>query len=195
MDAKAYNDTLIQILEQHESSGADQVSTSSLHDYLRSNTPDLSGEPSVPFDARLEQYKAELQRWNDDHRRDRDQSLEFVRFAVSAGQNAMRSSLLMNGGASVALLAFIGHLAAVDPGRVSQFATSLTWFVSAVHMIGVASGFTYAAQWLFADWENRTWSRNLGGGFNLIAIILGVASYGLFAKGMIDSYSVLSNYL
>ena len=194
MDAAKYNETLIEILEEQLAAGLEQASTAALIGYLRGNSNQLIGETSVPFEASLEEYKAKLQKWNEDHKSHNAQSLELIRAAISSGQNALRTSFLMNGGASVAILAFIGHLAAVDSTRIPDFAQSLTWFVSGVFAIGAASGATYASQWLFSDWDNGKWTRRWGNFFNLLAVSLGLISYGLFIKGMISSYEVLSNY-
>lgn len=48
---------------------------------------------------------------------DKDSSLEMFKSVIEAGQNSMRAAMLMHGGASVALLAFIGNLAAMRPQK------------------------------------------------------------------------------
>jgi cation transporter-like permease len=74
-----------------------------------------------------------------------DFDLEELRAVNAAGQSAIKSSMLVNGGAAVALLAFIGHLA-TDPqtiGAVPNFAVPLTSFVVGVWLGGLSAGFTY----------------------------------------------------
>ena len=51
-----------------------------------------------------------------------------LRSAISSGQNAMKSSFLLNGGASVALLEFIGHWAQFQPTKVAAFGHCLLPF-------------------------------------------------------------------
>jgi len=73
------------------------------------------------------------------------------RSAITAGQSAIKSSFLLNGGAAVALLAFIGHLATIDKSYVATFASSLLPFAYGALAISITSGFTYLSQWLYAS--------------------------------------------
>ena len=47
--------------------------------------------------------------------------LEAVRAGNKAGSDALRAVTLLNGGAAVALLAFIGHLASLQPHKKRSF--------------------------------------------------------------------------
>ena len=60
------------------------------------------------IEAELEKYKADLQLHIEKNKNYHASKLEMFRSVITSGQNAIRSSLLMNGGASIALLAFIG---------------------------------------------------------------------------------------
>ena len=114
------------------------------------------------------------------------------RSVISAGQSALRSAFLMNGGGAVAVLAFIGNLANNDPQRIPSLAPSLTVFVTGVLLVTVASGGTYLSQWFYAHISKR--SRYTGHTFNILAIVSAIASYCAFAWGIFDAYTVFANY-
>jgi hypothetical protein len=97
----------------------------------------------------------------------------------------------MNGGAAVALLALVGHLASVDAGRIRGLAPSLATFVTGVLVAALASGATYISQWFYAS--NQSWDKT-GLAFNILAILLGLGSYVVFAVGMWRGYSVLTAF-
>lgn len=56
----------------------------------------------------------------------------------------------MNGGASLALLTFVGHLSGTNPEKIPAIAASLTVFVGGVLVAALASGTTYLCQWFYA---------------------------------------------
>lgn len=114
------------------------------------------------------------------------------RSVIVAGQSAIKSSFILNGGASVALLAFIGHLAQFDAAKVPMFAACLLYFAFGALAAVVTSGLTYLSQWFYAG--AKTWATKVGFGLNIACIILGIASYGLFAWGLFATYGEFIEY-
>ena len=112
---------------------------------------------------------------------------------ITSGQNAMRSSFLMNGGAAVALLAFIGHLASIKPESVAIFAAVLMPFVLGVLAMTMTSGFTYLSQWLYDS--SNTKAQKWGFSLNIVCIALGISSYGLFMWGMCRAYFAFTQFV
>lgn len=92
----------------------------------------------------LEQYKAELASWVAQTQHVSSWRLESFKQVITLGQSAVKSITLINGGAAVALLAFIGHLtsAATTKLQVFPFAESLRFFVAGVFFSALASGTT-----------------------------------------------------
>ena len=115
------------------------------------------------------------------------------RSVISSGQGAIKSSFLLNGGAAVALLAFIGHLAQFSPAKVAMFASCLLPFSLGVMAIAITSGFTYLSQWLYASSHAR--ARKAGYVFNFLCIFLGLGSYALFAWGLFSTYRHFLGYV
>ena len=157
-----------------------------LDDVAKSPTEELS-------EIDLEKYKADLQLHIEQNKNYHSSQLEMFRSIVSSGQNAIRSSFLLNGGASVALLAFIGHLAAINPDKINVFAYPLVLFVIGVLAMTMTSGFTYLSQWLYGS--DNLKSQSWGFGFNILCIVLGISSYLFFIWGMWHAYHAFTSFV
>lgn len=162
-------------------------------DHLIAYLEEVSKSPSQnPTEVELERYRADLQLHIEQNKNYHASKLEMFRSVISSGQNAMRSSFLMNGGAAVAILAFIGHLAGKAPDKIVVFAAVLMPFVLGVLAMTMTSGFTYLSQWLY-DSENTS-AQKWGFRLNIFCIALGVSSYGLFMWGMSRAYFAFSTF-
>jgi hypothetical protein len=135
---------------------------------------------------------AVLRDWNDANKRAHEGQLEMFRAVITSGQNAIKTSFLLNGGAAVALLAFIAHLAEIDRKKVPQFGCTLLPFAFGVLAITITSGLTYLSQWLYANPEPV--ARKRGFCINTLCIILGILSYVMFVWGLFSVYSIFHNY-
>lgn len=60
-------------------------------------------------DAAMEAYRAELTALVNSSQQEHESNLEMLRATIATGQSALKSALLINGGAAVAVLAFIGN--------------------------------------------------------------------------------------
>jgi hypothetical protein len=140
-------------------------------------------------EAALEQYKAQLNEWVESQKRTHEWDLELFRSVITAGQAALKSSLLINGAAAVALLAFIGNLWAAKthiPTTV-VIAHAMAFYVSGVLAAAVAAGFTYLTQSGYGGEFGRH-SRAIGVFSQYVSILFVVASYGLFAYASYVAY-------
>lgn len=116
-----------------------------------------------------------------------DTRLEISRSVTQAGQAALKSSILINGGGAFALLAFLGHIWNTHPsgGMVSGLSSSLMAFAFGVLIAAMASGTTYLAGLSWGhDWKKTGYS------FNIISILLVIGSLFLFTIGCYKSYNV-----
>jgi len=114
------------------------------------------------------------------------------RSVITVGQGAIKSSFVLNGGAAIALLAFIGHLAQFKPEKVAEFGACQLPFAYGVLAIAVTSGLTYLSQWLYAS--PRGLAKRAGFILNLLCIALGLGSYGLFVWGLFATYRAFVAY-
>ena len=176
MTVKEFCQQLRDVLVDLQKRGSEQISALGLIAFLTS----VIDNPSTEFDANvsLEQYKAEL-------RSQHERGLEHFRSVILAGQNALRTAFLMNGGAAAAILALVGHLATNGQHtHVVRLSASLGLFVTGVLAAGLASGFTYLSQWIYAE------SHKAGMTLNILAIVTGLGSHLLFGLGIWKGYAV-----
>ena len=140
----------------------------------------------------LEKYRADLQVWVEHHKRNHASDLEMFKSVISSGQNALRTAFLMNGGATVAILAFLGKLSDGNKAKIPIFSESLVMFVIGVLAITMSSGMTYLSQWFYHTSE--TWKLKTGFALNIFAIVLGLSSYGFFIWGAIRAYMAFKGF-
>jgi hypothetical protein len=127
-----------------------------------------------------------LQLWVEENKTVHSWDLEGFKSVISSGQNALKTAFLMNGGATVAMLAFVGKLSDIHVSQIPVFASAMLFFVTGVLLVTISSGFTYMGQWFY--FKPKKWQKDTGFWLNMAAILSGLSSYGLFIAGMIDSY-------
>jgi hypothetical protein len=192
MGEKSFAAQMRVMIEGIKSNGTAAIYCDNLINYLKEveNSPELESTP-----ADLERYKADLQNWVEQNKHQHDSKLELFRAVITAGQNAIKSSFLLNGGAAVALLAFIGHLASVNQEKVATFGNCLLPFTYGVLAVAVTSGLTYLCQWFYASNNQLVTKWDVGFKFNILCIFTGFSSYGFFVWGLYLSYKALSSYV
>lgn len=130
--------------------------------------------------------------------------------AVEAANVAIRSSILVNGGAAISVLTFVGSLAAqgrVATNQVNDVASSLLWFAGGVAAALTTAALAYIVNLLNADqlstrkkvW-NHPWveetplSRRLNKlriSLQIFATLIGLVSIVFFVIGIFDvKYSI-----
>lgn len=189
MSTKQFAAQMRVMIEDIKSKGTAAIYCDNLISYLQ----EVENAPQAePASIEIEQYKAKLQSQIESNKHQHESNLAMFKSVIDAGQGAIKSSFLLNGGAAVALLAFIGHLAQVSPTKVPQFATCLLPFALGVLAISITSGFTYLSQWLYA--QNSQRKQKFGYFFNLSCILIGLFSYGFFAWGLLTTYRLFRLY-
>jgi membrane protein YqaA with SNARE-associated domain len=127
-------------------------------------------------------------------------------FAVTAGNNALRALIIINGGAAVAMLAFIGHLVSAGNGKLILTLPLLTapleWFGWGVALATLGTGFGYLTNFSLgrasgekkfsyrypyvAETEKSRKARKFVVGFQWCAMIATGVSLYSFVYGMIE---------
>lgn len=183
MSVKEFSVQLKDTIENIKNNGTTAIDCEALIAYLT----EVVNSPSLKItEIDLEKYKSDLELWVAQSTHAHESQLEMFRSTITAGQNAIRSSFLLNGGSALALLAFISHLTENQPDKVAVFADSLIPFVVGVLAITVTSGFTYLSQWFYAG--GKPWMEKTGLCLNIGVILLGLSSYGFFVWGMCRAY-------
>jgi hypothetical protein len=103
---------------------------------------------------------------------------------MESGHNALKAAMLINGGAAVAFLAFLGNLLAKSQSvKMAEFPKALLCFVFGVLLSAMASASTY-----FTQHSYRHRSMAAGNRVRGVTICLVILSYILFAAGALIAY-------
>ncbi len=155
------------------------------------------------FEQEQRQAEQKQRQAEREHDRNSDSAVKQVLAAIESGHQALRGILLINGGAAVALLAFIGAIASKDGvGSVADLAESIQWFAFGVAVAAAAIGMTYLVNHSFANslktmqynWEHPyvkdtptslRWER-VGGALTVVTILTALVALGLFVNGMLN---------
>ena len=174
--------------------GVEQVSVNELEAYaeklekIASETP----EDISAGDAKMEEYRRNHTAFVAARQQEHENNLEMLRSVITVGQLAIKSALLINGGAAVALLAFVGKLwssGAVDP-VLDGVASGLIQYVWGVLFAAVAAGATYFSQAGYAG-EFGNVSHNVGVGGHYVAVLGVLVAYVLFAMASWTTYQAI----
>jgi hypothetical protein len=134
------------------------------------------------------------------HDNEKEFALKVNEAAIEQANLALRTAVLINGGAAVVVLGFVGALASHTSGgtgggkvtfspQLAEVASSLIWFAWGAFAGTAAMGFSYVTNYFIAE---RSWSRDrksraqhrIARFFHVIAVIGGIGSIGLFVFGM-----------
>lgn len=146
--------------------------------------------PMIGAEEAKRNYELEIERWE----LNSAVELEMFKSVIEAGQTALKASLLMNGGAAAALLAFMGNFLTKDPApqagspMISGIGAALLSFVLALGFAGTATGFRYLSQAAYAS--SQRW-RMSGHVLTVVSIVLALASYFGFFYGAYRAYWAL----
>lgn len=183
MSAKEFARQLKSEIDGFAAQGQDSISidtlTSGLNKFIEA--PEQESEAIL-----IERLKAHLQSNVEIQKYNHSADLEMFKSIIETGQNALKAFVLLNGGAAVALLAFIGKLAEVSRLHIPLFAAPLKFFVIGAFLSVASSGLTYLTQVMYS--EKGKWRNCAGITLHLGTIILGLASLGMFGYGTHRAY-------
>lgn len=119
------------------------------------------------------------------HRAVHESNLEMFKSVIESGKTAVTTAILVCGGGTAALLAFVGNLyGKTPPVAIPQsLVVALISFAVGVLFAAMGSGARYLSQASYA----AQWRRS-GIGFHVTSVVLVVLSYILFAAGVIAAY-------
>jgi len=177
-------DTLLRLQQD----GVRRITVTSLIDAVAKL--ETVGAESTLSAVDLEKYRAQLAVWVEQYKAQANIEAEGFKSIILAGQTSLRSAMLINGGAAVAVLAYIGRLTGDAVGNVAQFALPLFLFVLGALVVAVGAGVTYLSQWFY--FGGGGWKSKVGFGLNILAMLLGVGSWALFAAGAWLAYLAFS---
>ena len=122
----------------------------------------------------LEMYRADLDRYKAQVEAQKPNREAVIKFA----ELAIRSLLLLTGGAAVALLAFAGHR------DVPNLATAIELFGWAASGAVLTAGASYLAQVFITEYDHGTWACWFGDALRVVAVVIWFVSLSLFMYGI-----------
>jgi hypothetical protein len=164
-----------------------------------------SGEISKEqLDARLAKFSAENEHNLTIYKAENDRSianqqakslseLEMFKSIILSGQSALKGALIINGGAAIAILAFIGNsLTKANQITTHQnLAEPLLLFTIGVLTSATSAGVTYLSQLAYSNFEEQ----NTGKALHVLAVLLIGSSYALFGCAAFIMKATLENLL
>lgn len=182
-------------VESTKESGIEKVSIEDLEAYsIRlEGAVNESPEGINAGEANMEKCRADLKAWITARQHQYEHNLEMLRSVITIGQSALKSALLINGGAAVALLAFLGRLFTSEsmPISIGCLSLALLQFVWGVLAAAIAAGATYFSQAGYAG-EFGPWSQRIGFGGHMVAVMGVFAAYVFFAVGAWQAHSAMN---
>lgn len=133
---------------------------------------------SFDHEIALRKYESRLEHW-------KNAKIEMTRAVAGFAQSAIRTLVLINGGALLALLTFLGRLADSQPALASQFSAPMIHFSFGLVASCMVAMVAYAVQFAY---DARQKLLKPGVYLHYFAVILAVVSLGFFVCGIIQSY-------
>ena len=133
--------------------------------------------------------------------------------AITVGNHAIRTLVLVNGGAAVAMLAFIGHVSGINSGKFStklpELTAPLRWFVWGVALATACAGLAYCTNYCIAFSSakkersykhpfiqntivSKRWIR-IAVAFQCFALLTSIGSLVMFLCGMTEIRTVMGS--
>ena len=178
-------ETLRGAIASTKATGVKQVSIADLEEFSARLAETVSKTPAdvAAGDAAMEAYRADLSAWVSSRQQHHEHNLEILRATITTGQSALKSALLINGGAAVALLAFLGSAWSSNKTveAPSEITLALLLYVFGVLSAAVAAGATYLSQAGYGN-EFRKASKCVGYIGHVLAVLGVLGSYILFGR-------------
>lgn len=196
MDAKKLLDGIITDVEAVKESNAKAVDIENLLAYLHGI--DVNSFKDRP-DFELEVMKQTNQTSIEEYKIKNAFQLEAFKSVITIGANACRAFMIMNGGAAIALLAFLGNIwnKSSTPNASKAIAISLAIFCAGVLASGLCAGLTYFSQSAYGNsqlTEHKKWFRT-GQVFNILACVAGLLSLAAFGYGSFSAFEAMNAQL
>lgn len=160
----------------------------------RANDLDLLGVEGELALARKWQ-EAQLEDWAAARQHDRNWMLKNTEQVIQLALSAIRSAVLVNGGALVALLAFLGNVW-TKGWQVAEFARSFGWFATGLLAAIVTGACSYAAQFFYGHTDEHGHpsraAKKVAPAFHVGALVLFIISLGAFGIGCYESFAVFN---
>ncbi|GAB7525298.1 hypothetical protein [Paraburkholderia sp. 2C] len=189
-----------QAVNDVEAQGFKLIEIVNLKTYLKNMLEMAEGQEQAQPQLTEAQAEHQLEVWKAQLSAHSTFNVEMFKAVIEAGQTALKSAILINGGAAVALLAFAGNAITkwkMEPGTplLTSVGWAMTCFAGGTGVGGVATAFRYLSQYGFGnviqDTSKKRWLR-FAYIFQCLSIAAGVASFALFFVGGWGAYRAIA---
>lgn len=171
------------------------VSVNALINYLDALDKDVASideSNGKKLEVDLAMFRAEHERNLAHYDAQQQSSRQMWDSVFTYGQAALKSAILINGGAAAGLLAFIGNIwsKGINPAAVEHLTNAILAFTLGVLSAAVGTGTTYVTQYGYcSNWKfvART--------FHVLTLIVVLGSYVFFTLGSHASYTAFFDHL
>jgi hypothetical protein len=191
MESKQVVTKIISEIQRVKGQGITFVQITDLLEYLERVRDDIatSNDTNMPaFQAAL-QEKNHVAESNLQSQKERAESgREMFRTVITYGAEAMKAAILVNGGAAVALLAFLGSSKGISLARIPTFllANAILFLAGGVLCAAIAMATSYLTQFYYHQnqyVEQINAKGKMAPFFRYLSLAFVVFSYGAFAGG------------
>lgn len=142
------------------------------------------------YRARLAHSQAELDRYRAEHEAKRPLVEAVMRFA----DLAVRSLLILNGGAALAILTYAANATKTGSTYGEELASLVWYFGVGAFLSAATAGLAYVAQVCFSELSsegnlNNRWGHRV----RVVALVVGIASLAAFGWGMLQASGKLAS--
>lgn len=161
-------------------------------DSLKIHIGDTERIDKKKFEADVTVFRAEHERNLAHYEAQQLHAIELLRSVISCGQAALKSAMLINGGAAAALLAFIGNIweKGIKPEAVGSLTNGIAFFTFGVLVAALGTGGSYFTNYCYSEGFQKTAKI-----FHILTILLVLGSFGLFGFGAHESYQAFVEHL
>ena len=145
----------------------------------------------------LEHYKATWSSKLEEYKAEQAISLAAGNLLGSFGVLGIKSLFLFNGGAIVAVLAFLGHLwspEGADRALAISVASTLHWFVWGIVSAFTATALAYGSQVVVFDFRGRSWTRWAAETGRCLCLLSCATSLTLLVVGALEAANTLTEH-
>ena len=199
MQAQKLIHDIKEALTQLRANGKDVVPIDRLENYL-TQMEKIIGEDGAEEQRKAAEAQREFENQIELWKINSTQQNEMFKAVIEAGLTALKSAILVNGGAAAALLAFCGSILTRRPEfsksvQMDSVGYAMFIFVVGAGAASIATGFRYLSQFLYARAledeiaKTRSKKARIGGNlFNFFAISAGIVSFLAFFYGGYKAY-------
>ncbi|WP_299044179.1 hypothetical protein [uncultured Tateyamaria sp.] len=112
--------------------------------------------------------------------------LEMMRAVITFGQGAIRTLVLVNGAAAIAVLTFLGSYTEQGDELFRLLTKALLLFAFGVVAASLVAGFAYLAQLLYDSNSKRL--EKVGFAFHVLSVLIAATGLALFVAGLLSAY-------